>query len=575
MKTGDIMTTSLTLRRISSIFLLLFIIILISNSAAIYSVAGSDQNRALSTPSTDASFSPKVVRGTRGNTLNISASVDGPATLNLGSPGNGFWVQMEISGSAEISLDTYETDVDDIVNGGGTLTKKVKQVDRPLAAATYDMNITIDGREVALGKFIIKPRGSPQFSDEIDQWIIPPTTNIGEVTDPVETEGAIPVDAETEPSVAKGRWVVLEVNTSEFSNGFVRSTENASDLFGVTFEQQNSTMNVQPNRFDESEIEKFVHVPQDDSLYAFVNTGRHGIEPGDRYRVNVSVVGESPFVDGQPSVTTNFSVVTARAQIEHATEPIQVNKTETIRGTTTLPPGEMINITATYDGIPPFIEPKQTTVRANQTFQTTFDFSDVRRGDRFTITLPDQNQEYHAVRTWEVRLNHTGNQLTLTEDGTITGEAKLEAGSQFEIQANYKHESSSFTKSQRVVVDQTGGFTAHFDLNDASPDGNLSISIPDYNKTVPANLRTQEPTPTAQTTTSTATTTTTTTHTTSAKTTTTQTTTSSGLTQASSAQHQTPISQQTIEDSQSVPGFGSLTTIIVLLGALLVAIRRQ
>jgi len=539
------------------------------------SAAGANRETALATQSTSASFSPNVVRVTQGNTLNISASVDGPATLNLGSPENGFWVQMEISGSTEISLDTYETEVDDIVNGGGTLTTKVKQVDRPLAATTYDMNITVDGREVALGKFIIKPRGSPEFSDDIDQWIIPPTTNIGEVTDPVEIEDAIPVDAETEPSVAKGRWVVLEVNTSEFSNGFVRSSESASDLFGVTFEQQSSTMNVQPNRFDESEIEKFVHVPQDDSLYAFVNTGRHGIEPGDRYRANVSVVGESPFVDGQPSVSTNFSVVTARAKIEYATEPIPVNETETIRGTTTLPPGETINITATYDGIPPFIEPKQATVRANQTFQTTFDFSDVRRGDRFTITLPDQNKEYHAVRTWEVRLNHTGDQLTLAEDATITGEAKLEAGSQFEIQANYKRESSSFTKSQHVVVNQSGGFTAHFDLSDASPDGNLSISIPNYNKTVPANLRTQEPTPTAQTTTATATTTTTATHTSTAKTTTTQTTTNSGLTQASSAQQQTPISQQTIEDSQSVPGFGSLTTIIVLLGALLVAIRRQ
>ncbi|WP_135806377.1 BGTF surface domain-containing protein [Halorussus marinus] len=543
---------------------------------AVSQATGSERSAILATQSVDGSFSPKVVRGTRGNTLNISASVDGPATLNLGSPGNGFWVQMEISGSTEISLNTYETSVEQIVSGGGSLTKKVKEVDRPLAAATYDMNITVDGREVALGKFIIKPRSPPEFSGNIDQWIIPPTTDVSEVTDPVETEGSIPVDSGTIPSVAKGRWVVLAVNTSEFSNGFLRSSENASDLFTAQFEQQSSTMNVQPNRFDETDIEKFVNEPQTDSLYAFVNTGRHGIEAGDRYRANVSVVGDNPFVDGQPSTTADFSVVTARAQLEHATDPIQVNGTDTIRGTTTLPPGERINITASYDGIPPFVETKQATVRANQTFQTTFDFSDVRRGDRFTITLSDQNKKYSAVRIWEVRLNYTGDQITLTEDASVTGEAKVEPGSQFDVQVHYNEGSSSFTKNQRVVVNQTGGFTANFDLSDASSTGNLSVEIPEYNKTVPASLTTKESTFTTTSTTQTTTRETTkTTRTTTSKTTTNEAATEAGITQASSGNPESPINQQTIEDSQSVPGFRAITTIIVLVGCFLVAIRRQ
>ncbi|WP_170977268.1 BGTF surface domain-containing protein [Halorussus salinisoli] len=538
-------------------------------SPSVLAVSSLETTNEVALNAESSSFSQTVVRGTRGNTINISASTGSQATLNLGGPEMGFWVQMNISGSTEVTLNTYETDVEEIVSGSSTLDIKGREeLAQPLVPATYDMNITIDGREVARGKFIIEPRGETGFTGDIERWASP-AAGIDEVQHPSELSNAIPISPENETVVPKGRWVAFRVNTSKFSEGFLRASGNATDKFSASFVEQNPDMNTEPTTFSGTDIEKFVSVPKDDALYFFVNTGRHGINANSTYRVNVTVIGDTPFVDRPESVITNFTVVKPQVGLQRSKTPIIVNSTETIRGSTTFLPGETINITAKYNGVPPFIKPKEATVQSNQTFKTSFDFSDVTRGDTFIITLPDQDKSYQAVRAWEVRINHTGEKIKLSEDATITGEAKLEPGSQFEVQANYDGDHSSFSKSKTVIVTQSGDFSVDFDLSEASPGGNLSVSVPAYNKTVPAVITSTTPTTTASTTESTSTTTTTTL-------TTTQTTKSHSASETTrKALTQQPITQQTEQSSSPVPGFTFRSTLLAILTVILLVRRHR
>ncbi|WP_202932753.1 BGTF surface domain-containing protein [Halorussus salinus] len=535
------------------------------------STSETPNQASLSVPT--GSFSETVVRGTRGEKINISAAADSQATLNLGSPENGFWVQMNFSGSTEVTLDTYQTNIDDIVSGGQIEQTARRQFGRPLAATTYDMNITINGREVARGKFIIEPYGESKFVDDIDTWIAPASNGMKDVERPSELSNAIPIDAGENATVPQGRWVAFRVNTSGFNDGFLRSGANASDLFSATFTEVNPDINKQPHTFDSSEVRTFESVQQEDALYLFVNTGRHGINAGSTYRVNVSAKGNSPFIEYPESITTNFTVIEPQVNVEYSSNPMVVNSTATLRGTTTLLPGETINVTAKYDGVPPILETKETEVRMNQTFAVTFDLSNVRRGDRVIFTLPDQKKSYKAVRAWDVRLNYTGDSINLQEDAKIAGEAKLEPGSQFEVQAKYKEGATRFTKTKQVVVTQTGEFAVNFDLSDASPKGNLSIRIPEYNKTVPAVLTETPPTITTISTVSTPTTTTTT-QTTTKTTATTQTPTTTTKDVITQRAINESLTQRPKESGQSIPGFTAMSSLVGLLSVLLLMLRR-
>lgn len=534
------------------------------------------------------SFSPTIVRGTRGNKINISVSTDSDATLNLGSRDIGFLAQVNISGSTEVTLDTYQTNLSKLVSGGGdtNVVTHDSELNKPLVAGTYNMNITVDGREVALGKFIIEPRGTPEFTGDIERWASP-AAELGDTQQPSSLPNALSITPENETPIPKGRWAAFRVNTSEFSEGFLRMPGNVSEKFAVSFVEQNPELNTRPNTFTARDSNfSFVNAPSEDSLYFFVNTGNHGIEADSTYRVNVSVIGDNPFVKYPESVETNFSVVEPQANLQYSGTPMDVNTTDTIRGTTTLLPGEDVNITARYDGFPPFFKEETATVKQNQTFEMDFDFSSLERGDTFTITLPDQDKTYEAVRAWEVRLNYTGEKIQLSKDATITGDSKLDPGTEFKVEANYEGEYSSFSQSKTVVVTQTGDFSVDFDLKEASPDGNLSIRVPAYNKTVPAILvpTTTTTTTAPATTQQPATTTTPDTTTTTATQTETQTTESNATSETTGevteettqeALTQQRVTQQAEQSSQPIPGFTSLSTLFAIFAALLLISRRR
>lgn len=545
------------------------VLVVLSASLSPLGLTGSSQAVATEAAlADDASFSENVVRVTQGNTVNFSASADSQATLNLGSPDMGFWVQMPISGSTQLSLDTYETNVTDMIEGGD-LTLKTTPLDAPLEPGTYSMNITVNGREVALGKLIIDPRGAPEFTDDIETWVAPRGGNT-DVNRPSDLSNAIAVPSESEPTVPTGRTVAFRVNTSEFSEGFLRPEGNAAEKFAAQFVETDPDRNTPANQFRGADIATFVNVPSEDSLYLLVNTGRHNITANHTYRVNVSVVGDTPFVDRPESITTTFSVVKPEVRLDQSTTPLTANATETIRGTSTLLPGETINVTAKYDGVPPLFAPKQATVRPNQTFAVTFDLSAVRRGDTFEISLPDQDTTYQAVRAWEVRINHTGEKLTVTENATITGETKLKPGTQFAIEAHYDEGDSSFTKRETVNVTASRDFQVHFDLSEASPDGELSIRVPAYNTSLPAIVQS------APTTSPSTTTPRTPTHTpTPTETQTTTPTATDGLTQQAVQETATPLTQQPVrsDPGQNVPGFAVWGTLVALL--LTVLLGRQ
>lgn len=390
-----------------------------TDSAALGTAAGS----ALA-PS--ASFSPSVVYEHRGDVANITVDSSTSGYVNIGSPSEAFWLKIKIgSGTTKLRLNTYKAglaasrqEMNNYVQGGTVVDARVTPIDKPLEAAQYEMNVTADGgREIGIGTLVIQERST----NGIDARIAPRSTDVGSLNAPAAIEkGTLP--PWNNGSVAHDDWVVLEVNASGLSGIVSKDRLDGDDGIRVAFERVNGGMNADPKTFDGSDVERFVPNRGGEGFFLFVDTGEHGIEPGERYNVTFSVGASNPLVDEREAVTTSFRVVPRRLQIERngGNGEIVVEGKTRISGTTTLTPGTTINITARDEGLDPFRIPKTMTVTENRTFAATFDFSNLEPGREFEFRLPDQGTTITAVVAQEETTTATTTAATTEPTATTT-----------------------------------------------------------------------------------------------------------------------------------------------------------
>ncbi|NEU55822.1 BGTF surface domain-containing protein [Halorussus sp. MSC15.2] len=361
---------------------------------------------AAATAASSASFEKTVVYEQRGDVANITIQTSQAATVNLGSAEDSFWMQLQVGkGTTRLRLNTYKAGestkypLSEMVWASkGSIqsrTLRTAPIDAPLDTAEYQMNVTIQGQERALGTFVVKERST----NGVTARIAPRQVSMTERNSKAALqEVSVPPWNE---SVAHDDWLLLHVNATGVRGALKRPRLDGDGeaALRVDFAQTNPPMNGDGNEFTGASVERLVTGNDHEGFYLVVDTGDEGIEPGDRYRVSFVVPAKSPLAEKRENVSTEFRVAERRVNVARngPGEKVIVEDETAITGKTTLTPGTTINISARDTGTPPFLYPRTVTVGKDRTFQTTFDFSELEPGRNFEIRLVDQKRTIPAM----------------------------------------------------------------------------------------------------------------------------------------------------------------------------------
>ncbi|WP_158056147.1 BGTF surface domain-containing protein [Halorussus halophilus] len=351
----------------------------------------------------NASFTPQVVHEHRGDIATITVDSPKSGYVNIGSQDTAFWLKVKVgSGTTELKLNTYKAGMADSTAAmkaaldGGTVVNNPAPtpLDKPLGAAQYEMNVTMDnGQEIGIGKLIIEERATNSIETRIAPEKLQSQVENLEITDlPKQT-----VEPWNNGSVAHEDWVSIHVNASGLSGMLTKEKLDGHDGDGIQlkFTQTSGELNEEHNEFWASEdATYFIANKSGEGFFVLIDTNKHGIGPGERYNVTFSVKRPLASEKGE-RVSTSFKTVPRRTKINRngAGEEVVVDGKTTISGKTTLTPGSTINLTVRNQTLPQLFMTKQVEVRGDRTFATNFDFSDVSPGRAFEIRLPDSDRK--------------------------------------------------------------------------------------------------------------------------------------------------------------------------------------
>lgn len=439
-------------------------------------------------------FGDNTITVTRGDTVEITVSHSDTAHVYIGSERNGFLLEAVVGGSGThtITIDTYASTgaPSSFVSGASSITLHTPQLQRPLAATTYDMNVTVGGVEQDIGALTVEPRGKMSASTSIapgsifDSDTFDLKTVLGSAT-PNET-------------VAHGDSVVIPVNESGLENAFnVKDLDGDANANGIAVRltELDPEMNTEPETLVATE-DPGISVLTDFENDRFVvvwNTDQRAMSSSsnDSWRLDVVLTPSNGLV--QEKVT----VASARVQIVKPvvrTNDSQLREfypwmepTVTVTGRTNLAPGTTLNVRAKSTD-PPFISQSDVTVSENGTFETTIDISRsssgqtvpvwilghrattertvVRYDETAALTFRDQVSNGRILAADAVRLD-AGGFVVVESNGTQIGVSEyLAPGTHEDVEIELTttlEEPTNVTAVAHVDRDRNGSFNASVD----------------------------------------------------------------------------------------------------------------
>jgi PGF-CTERM protein len=381
----------------------------------------------------DASFADTVVSEERGDVARITVDLQNreEVDVNIGSEDLNYLVNLNVEdddedGQVTILFNTFApssassfeaNDEDDEV----TLNQTVISLSSPLASASYEMNITNGGvraadepgiDELAVGTLSLTDRSTT----EARTWVAPEGASLDEADDIVEYVEAGNLTRDS--TIAERDLVVVEIqasgvfgalndtNSANATDAVVElDTDHPGGADEINFSVYESDATIAPNAdgaqiLDPNELNHdIVAAPGSNALYAVIPSNalvsKPNAEIDDRFIANFTVPKSSSLTKGneRQTVTTEFRIVDrelefdTNAQLADGTDIVRVRAAadQNITGTTSLAPGTEVSLTARATGDAPFLLSQDAIVQPDGTFAATFDFSNVSAGQNFTV----------------------------------------------------------------------------------------------------------------------------------------------------------------------------------------------
>jgi|GEM_PF-1459481 len=340
-------------------------------------------------------FGDNTITVTRGDSVEITVSHSDTAHVYIGSERNGFLLEAVLGGSGThtITIDTYATTgaPSSFVSGASSVTMHTPALRRPLAATTYDMNVTVGGVEQDIGALTIEPRGEMSASTSI----APGSIFDADTFDLNTVVGA----ATPNETVAHGDAVVIPVTESGLENAFdskdLDGDANAKGIL-VRLTELDPELNTDPETLVATEDPGLSVLTdfENDRFVVVWDTDQRAMSSSsnDSWRLDVVLTPSNGLVEE--------SVTVASTQVQLVEPSVRTNDTQlrefypwmaptvSVTGRTNLAPGTTLNARAKSID-PPFIAQSDVTVSGNGTFETTVDVSRAASGQRVPVWILD------------------------------------------------------------------------------------------------------------------------------------------------------------------------------------------
>jgi hypothetical protein len=561
--------------------------------ATLVVLAGAFAGVAPAAASAQASASVGDYTVTRGDTVSMSVGHSAPANLTISGGGFEAVVELGGSGSHTVKLDTYAStgNASEFISGGSA-TLIGPPLNEALKPGTYTLEVTIDGTTEAYGKLTIRSNGEVTS----ETGVLP--------GDYFEEDSGNPLSAvQTHDEIGRGNQHVVSGDYAVFvvdENGSNIGTPfggdaSLSDLAGEGFEISVEELDPEPNTDAKTYSGERVTVRAqfgdgDGTLGVFFDT--EGIDIGSEsnhtYEFDLTVDE-----DQNPLFETDQTLLTERVTLVEPSVSIDAEPGytldpwdgDTIRvtGETNLLPGTVLNVRALQEPPAAKLWQDDTTVSADGTFETMFDFSNADRPSTFPLQVRGYDETKRVVRLRAANGSLLFPSQTVHDDTVTLENVTLSDGGFVRLTANNATvgvtdalqpvTNRSLTVPLNTTLTEPTNVTATA-IVDADGDGELNESDPVYGSwnTPVRDTAVIQPGTAAENERTTATTTTanqTTTNNTTAAVTATKTT-----IQVAEAD---PIAPAASNDAGSSGGFVPLspvTTLVALFAAALLVIRR-
>jgi len=361
-----------------------------------------------------ASFSDATVQEDRGDTLSFTVNLQNTdsVSITVGSDDVNYAVDLVLTdgdddGEVTVNVDTlaagnvadedavYSTaDADDSV----TADRTTAQLDNPLSTGSYDLSLTVNGEEKAIGSFYLRDRTTTSMSI----WTAPGDENIEELDD-IESLLGMESGGLTQTSeVTVGDWLIVQVQAS----GVYAYLDGVDDFEqdGLTLEstEQDPGLNQDPDVWtvEAGDNGMILTDPANDQFFYARKIADNPDNAGTEWETEFEISDENSFVpeDESESVTATWSLQDRTGEIDTNTEDetlvVSASNTAMISGETSLAPGTEVTVMVrSEDNQEPFLERVFPTVAADGTWSAAFDLSDLPDGTPLTVKLQEGGED--------------------------------------------------------------------------------------------------------------------------------------------------------------------------------------
>jgi hypothetical protein len=346
----------------------------------------------------DATFAESVVVEQRGDVavVTVYLSDTDTATLSVGSRDVNYLTEVEVTdgdsdGVVRVRINTHlaggwtgaaESAAYGTVDGSDSVSvsRETGQLDDPLVAGTYDMELSIGGSPTDVASLRLEEPTTPDVAG-----LVAPagtdTTNADAVMSAATERGV----------VATGDVAVVEIS----SEGLLGYIDDAGDLTdgtrGVSLElvETDPPPNQQATRLD-VEAGTLHTYEQDDTLALAIDTDDVDVSPGQEYEVRLSVSDENPYFGSATDASTTFTVRERTASVDGDPVTVEPESGETIRGSATHAPGTELTLRVTSQtDMNPFLIEESVTVGSDGEFAAPMDFSVAEDGTEFIVEVQE------------------------------------------------------------------------------------------------------------------------------------------------------------------------------------------
>jgi nucleoside 2-deoxyribosyltransferase len=375
----------------------------------------------------EASFAESVVVEQRGDValVTVYLSDTDAATLTVGSEDVNYLTEARVTdgdgnGVVQVRINTHlaggwtgaaESEAYGTLDGsdGVSVSRETGQLDGPLAAGTYDMELSAGGSLTDVASLQLEEPAAHGMT----------TLTAPEGTDTTNPDTVLSAASERDV-VATGDVAVVAVAT-EGTLGYI---DDASDLADGTrgvsleLEETDPPPNREANRLDVSAGDLYT-IDRNDILVVAIDTDSVDVSPGEEYEARFSVADENPYFGGATELSTTFTVRERTASVAGDPVTVEPESGETIRGTATHAPGTELTVrVSSQSDMNPFLIEETVTVGSDGAFAAAMDFSVAEDSTEFTVEVQENGEavsdETQGIVDDETRSTTTTQRTTAT-----------------------------------------------------------------------------------------------------------------------------------------------------------------